>query len=329
MLLVLRVVLGAALFWLVVSRTGGLRLALPALGSASVLGPVVAFSVAATFLETLRLLSLVRAQNVAVGFGQTFKLVTVAFAFNFCIPGGAAGDISKLVYLRAARTEMVWELATVVFVDRLVGLCSMLLAITLLGVGAWSFVQGSRILMSLFWIQALILAGIVGFAALCLSQHAAPRRVLARVIGIMPLRRYLSRIADALFRFSDHRAALARSLVYSFVGNVAAIAMFTALGWVLFARSPFPIPALLSLFGMFANAVTITPGGLGVGEAAFDRLFAEAGLEGGAAMMIAWRVGMLPLCLLGIAFYLTGVRMKPERGAADEAKRTQRVAGQP
>jgi len=46
---------------------------------------------------------------------------------------------------------------------------------------------------------------------------------------------------------------------------------------------------------------------LGVGEAAFDLLFGEAGLQGGAAIMIIWRVGMLPLCLLGIAFYLGGL----------------------
>jgi uncharacterized membrane protein YbhN (UPF0104 family) len=64
------------------------------------------------------------------------------------------------------------------------------------------------------------------------------------------------------------------------------------------------------MLGMFANTVTITPGGLGVGEAAFDLLFAQAGLQGGAAIMIIWRVGMLPLCLLGLGFYMAGLRPK-------------------
>lgn len=320
LLLGIRVLLGVVLFWFVASRTGGWSLALPALTSPALLLPVVIFSIVAAYVESLRFIPLVRSQGVSISFGQAFRLVTAAFAFNFCIPGGAIGDVSKVFYLRAARTEKAWELATVVFVDRLVGLCSMLLTIILLGAMNWSFVRGSPLFLSLFLIAALILAGILLFAAVCLSTHAPLRRVLAKAVSFMPFSRYLSRIANALFRFSDHRAALVQSVSFSLVGNLASVAMFTALGWVLFAQSPFPVPAFLSLLGMFANAVTITPGGLGVGEAAFDRLFVEAGLIGGAAMMILWRVGMLPLCLLGLAFYLGGLGIKAKDDTVAEGK---------
>jgi uncharacterized protein (TIRG00374 family) len=322
-LLVARVFLGAALFWLVASQSGGWNVALPVLSSPAMLLPGVAFSLVGAWLEALRLTTLLRSQGMSISIAQGFRLVTAAFALNFCIPGGASGDLSKLFYLRAARTDKGWELATAVFVDRLVGLFSMLLLIAILGALSWSFVLSLPIFMALFWIAATVMAGILVFAGLCLSTVPSLRSFLRKLVSVLPLRRYLTRIADALFRFGDHRAALARSSVYSFIGNVAGAAVFTVLGWELFAQAVFPVPAFISMLGMFANTITITPGGLGVGEAAFDRLFAEAGLRGGAAMMIIWRAGMLPLTLLGIAFFLSGLALS-SRGAHDGTDKNER-----
>jgi hypothetical protein len=61
--------------------------------------------------------------------------------------------------------------------------------------------------------------------------------------------------------------------------------------------------------GMLANALPVTPGGIGVGEAAFEQLFALAGgVAGGAMLILSWRIGMLPICLLGLIFYAFGIR---------------------
>jgi uncharacterized membrane protein YbhN (UPF0104 family) len=70
--------------------------------------------------------------------------------------------------------------------------------------------------------------------------------------------------------------------------------------------------------GLLANALTITPGGLGVGEAAFEGLFRTVGYDGGARLILAWRVGMLALCSVGCALYIAGSR----RGQTDEATAT-------
>jgi uncharacterized membrane protein YbhN (UPF0104 family) len=58
--------------------------------------------------------------------------------------------------------------------------------------------------------------------------------------------------------------------------------------------------------GFIANAFPFTPGGLGVGEAAFDALFRMAGLRGGSAVMLGWRLIMLLTGLIGAVFYLQG-----------------------
>jgi uncharacterized membrane protein YbhN (UPF0104 family) len=66
--------------------------------------------------------------------------------------------------------------------------------------------------------------------------------------------------------------------------------------------------SLITLFGFFANALPVTPGGLGVGETAFDTLFRFAGATTGAELLVAWRLGMVPFCLLGWLLYVAGVR---------------------
>ncbi len=62
--------------------------------------------------------------------------------------------------------------------------------------------------------------------------------------------------------------------------------------------------ALLIPLGFAANGLPLTPGGLGVGEAAFDTLFQLAGFTGGAVALLGWRMLMLLLSLPGLILYL-------------------------
>ena len=62
---------------------------------------------------------------------------------------------------------------------------------------------------------------------------------------------------------------------------------------------------------MFANAVPLTPGGSGVGSPHSRPIFAIAGFQGGASLMLAWRLCMAIQCLVGLPLYIRGVR-QPE-----------------
>src|SRR5262245_46233471 len=66
--------------------------------------------------------------------------------------------------------------------------------------------------------------------------------------------------------------------------------------------------SLLIPLASIANLVPLTPGGLGVGEAVFDHLFALAGFAGGAEAMLGIRVLMAVVSLPGLVFYLQGGR---------------------
>jgi uncharacterized membrane protein YbhN (UPF0104 family) len=71
---------------------------------------------------------------------------------------------------------------------------------------------------------------------------------------------------------------------------------------------PSVLVATLSLLGLIANALPITPGGVGVGEAAAEALFRAVGVPGGAALVAAWRVGMIGVSIVGAGLYIFGDR---------------------
>ena len=63
---------------------------------------------------------------------------------------------------------------------------------------------------------------------------------------------------------------------------------------------------LLIPLGFLANTIPFTPGGLGVGEAAFDTLFVIAGFTGGAEILLGWRILLIFISNLGLFYYLQG-----------------------
>jgi uncharacterized membrane protein YbhN (UPF0104 family) len=83
--------------------------------------------------------------------------------------------------------------------------------------------------------------------------------------------------------------------------------------------------ALLTPFGMLANSLPLTPGGLGVGEAAFESLYLLAGMAGGAEAILSWRVLTTLIDAIGGALLIAGrtdVRMLAEQAPPSEATTT-------
>jgi uncharacterized membrane protein YbhN (UPF0104 family) len=72
--------------------------------------------------------------------------------------------------------------------------------------------------------------------------------------------------------------------------------------------------------GHIVNSLPLTPGGLGVGETAFNTLFNITGLRGGAEALLCSRIWTALVGLIGFVFYLRGIRRKvfDEEVVADE-----------
>jgi uncharacterized membrane protein YbhN (UPF0104 family) len=115
-------------------------------------------------------------------------------------------------------------------------------------------------------------------------------------------------MSDAIYVFRSEKAALFWAGWYSLIGHVALAGMFYFAGQIFFNHGLGLVTCLVALLGMLANALPITPGGLGVGEAAFEGLFRGLGYEGGAHLILAWRIAMIPMCIVGAIIYMGGVK---------------------
>ena len=97
------------------------------------------------------------------------------------------------------------------------------------------------------------------------------------------------------------------ALGLSLLANLSLIAV-TALAILALHPSSMSMKMCLVIpLGDLANNLPITPGGLGVGESAYNVLFKLAGLEGGAEALLCWRIWRAAVGLIGLILYLRGL----------------------
>jgi uncharacterized protein (TIRG00374 family) len=307
-----RVVAGVSLLTYVLSKSDwrvlSALITAPWLILCVVILPVIGGSV-----ESIRMGILYDALDMRLPFWTGFHIVTMATFFNFCIPGATGGDVVKMWYLNAIARRHPAEIAAIWMVDRLTGVLSLLLLVIIVGGFNFTFITHHA---SLVWGFAgavgVTLASLVAGALACLDLA----RVFDRMLASYPrIRRTVSRVEDSIAAFRRRPGALVKGVGVSMLGHVALLSTFIALGRYFMPQLEPRLVGLLALSGLFANALPISPGGLGVGEAAFDSLFRLVGVDSGAALLIAWRLGMLPMCLAGCILYIAG--MKQRRAAID------------
>jgi uncharacterized protein (TIRG00374 family) len=302
-----RLAFGLALVYYVVTATGGWSGVRQFIDTSWLLLLVCSTPFVGAGIEALRLRVLFGTQGVALPVGQAYRLVSVGTLFNFAIPGGTGGDVMKLYYLVTDNRGKGVEVATVLLVDRLLALFSLLLVLLILALFNRAAVAEYD---TIRWL--VVGAGIVAMVLVCAagvswSDTLRRSRMYLYILEKAPFRVLLRRLSDSLYQFRHSLSAIAAAIGLSALGHVMLVGVFMAAGTVLVAAAAPATSALLSLLGLFANALPITPGGLGVGEAAFDRLFALLGYSGGALLVLSWRLGMVPLSLVGFGWYVIGV----------------------
>ncbi len=312
----LRLALGAALVAWVVARGDLLSSAQALRGSWSLLF-ILLVPVVGAAVEARRLGILYGVLGISLPFTDGYRIVTISTFFNFAVPGGTGGDVAKIYYLVSANRERRVEAATVVGLDRAVALFAWLLLTLLLGGLAHRLVAAHPVLQAMLALAAFGAGTLLGFAAAATSATARQSRLFRYAVERAPLHRFWARVADALYAYRHRRGAWMAAILWSLAGHLALLLMFLAVARTLLPAADGLEVALLCFIGMLANALPITPGGLGVGEVAFDQLFGLVGIAGGAQLVLAWRVAMVPLGILGAFLYVQG--RKPARQTRAEA----------
>lgn len=236
-----------------------------------------------------RLCLLLSAHGLHLSLGASLRLSLIGAVFNNFLPGSSGGDVVRIYLAGRLIAGSRTEIATIIILDRIIGLLALLLAPLLIAAAASGIVR-SAALQTLLVVAGLGCLFIVGSLTLGAYPGSPVRRLVIAAAGRFRVGVFAERICNALQSYRHHGRIILGTIALSLFMQGLVIA---ALQFILLANgasSPSLGAALLTPFGMLVNSLPLTPGGLGVGEAAFESLFQLAAVTGGAEAILSWRI---------------------------------------
>lgn len=324
----LRIALGIALLWYL-GASGAIEWA-------ALLGLLHAwpYTVAALLLlladmvvTAWRLCVLMRGHGMQLSLFASTRLTLIGMFFNACLPGSTGGDVVKIYFATEGNRGRRTEVATVMLFDRAAGMFALMLWPLLAAPFFPQLLEQVPVLIPLLWGAATIAAiMLVGFLLAC-STWLRRSALLEWAFTRLPLGSFARRIFDTVYGYRNHPGAVLASVAISLLAHSMSVAVTMLLiAAVSPAGASWPMAMLIPL-GHLANTLPVTPGGLGVGEAAFNKLFSMAGLTGGAEGLLGWRLLTILIGLIGMVFYLQGRRKVVHHADDSEAARESTLDG--
>jgi len=249
---------------------------------------------------------LLRPRALDITLAASIRLTMIGMFFNTVLPGAGGGDFVRFYYGARGHEGRRTEILTVMFFDRLAGLFAMI---------SWPLIAAPFFLS--MWIESRVLTGLLGAgltAALGMiavflvawSPLASPGGTLESLVKKIPAGESIWTIMETIASYRDHKGTVLVAVGVSLLSHTLGIGAALVLAAVTVPDSFSWAMSVLIPLGFMANTVPLTPGGLGVGEAAFDSLFGLAGLDGGAEVLLGWRLLILVMGLAGLGVYLRG-----------------------
>jgi len=262
-------------------------------------------------LGIVRWILLSRAQAITLTYGEALRLTLIGHFWNLAVPGAVGGDVIKAYYVAASNPDRKHEAFIAVGVDRLVGLFA-LFVVAAIAVGVThEELSSSPSLRALSLFVIIVLGVALVLSCLVLSRWIRSLFRVDELLARLPLGRHLVRISEALFVYRSSLGTLLASVGISVVCHASLVVMI-----ILCARAVAPdaaVPAatyfVVGPLGLFANAVPLTPGGLGVGETAFRELLSTAThgrVEQGGNVFLLWRACAYVWMIPGFVLFLLG-----------------------
>ena len=207
-------------------------------------------------------------------FTLAWSIITsfVSVFFNTFLPGAYGGDLIRLAMAFQVTRTGLNRLTFSVITDRLTGL----MALLLLALALVPFLP-APLATRLEWVAAVtILAGIAGLI-LALSTGDMLARLAARLpspVGTK-LAHIITELTAALRIYVAQPGLMAAAVITSVLQWFFVLCALIALGDALqFHGLSWSGYAIAGVWSLVANALPITPGGIGVGEAAFAHVAA-------------------------------------------------------
>lgn len=255
------------------------------------------------FLQSLRFQWLLHAQRIALHYGNSLKLCLAGNFLNFATPlGSNAGDVFKAYFL-ALHTERKTEAVTTVFLDRAIGLASLLLV----AAAITTFSRAGPLALLRPYLLLMLGAGvlvIVGYFLPPLRQYVIPR------LERWPIGMHLRRMDSAAHSLAAHKRIILSAVLLTVLLQGIAVGAYFTLALALGMKAD--MSNVLEYYAYFYTGVVVQalpgpPQGLGTVELAYLYFFHSYGSPS-QIVCLAFAVRLLSLvCSLpGLLVTLTG-----------------------
>lgn len=258
-------------------------------------------------LVTLRWHWLAQTQGLRLNYTSMLQLTMIGNFFNTFMPGSVGGDLIKAWYIAGREPKNKTKAILTVIVDRALGLTIFVFyaAVTLL-LYSNTLENRPQLKILAYCVWGITLSAILFMSVFYFSRN---RRVpglpfLKQISARLPV---LNKLLDAGRLYRDHLSTMLLAAVLSAVSFTAMIVMYKVEGNALgiemgLGEYFFVIPLAVTV-----SAVPLLPGGIGVGQVAFFKLFEWSGYadpQQGATLCTLIQFYTILFNCLGAVFYV-------------------------
>jgi uncharacterized protein (TIRG00374 family) len=256
-------------------------------------------------LAAIRWWVLLRSLDYPMTIGWSLRTTLLTSFLHTFLPGAYGGDIARVALAYRAAKGGLSRLTLTVIVDRLSGLLSlMLLAVLVLPMLPFQIRKDAFIPLAIA--VAVMVIGTI--AAIGWGEHLAT--VVERLPKVGKKISYVIREVLAAFRiYLDRWTVLFLALLISLVQFALILLALIIIGAAMkFNALPASGYVVAGVWSIVANSIPLTPGGLGIGEAAFARIavMLETSRTGAsyATVFLGMRVLTILVSAIGVIPYL-------------------------
>ena len=290
-----------------------------------------AFGFAALLITFFRWYVLVRAVGLPFRLFDALRLGFIGFFFNTFLPGSVGGDAVKALFLAREQNRRTVAVATVLM-DRAIALWALVWFVALLGAAFWAGgllvgdgAEPCRRIVKAAWV--VVGTSLTAWLLLGLLPDRRAERFAGRLSGLPKVGHAAAELWRAVWVYRRRQASVFGVLALSWVGHVGFVFLFYFAGLTLFdPGSGQRMPTLTQHFlivpiGLVINALPLFPGGAGIGELGFGKLYEWLGCSE-ASGVLASLVQRVINWTIGLISYFVYRRMRQERSKGGEKERS-------
>lgn len=213
------------------------------------------------------------AQKIDVGFGETIMPTYLGVAFNTILPGSVGGDIIRLYYIIRKFPQQKMNAAFAVVVDRISGLLGIFILGCILAPYYLARYHQHALLHSILLVSFIVCVATMCVFFLLLTLSVEKIGFLNKMMQLAnnyALLQPLVRALRALGLYKNAKWIMIESILVSIVTQMSLLLVLVIISHLMALPTISLMDYLLALvIAQVANLVPITPGGVGIGEAAF------------------------------------------------------------